>query len=125
MSFEGVGTGWFSEVNDMWKGIALSLKIDKLIYKDKTKYQDIAVFDSETFGRVLLLDGVIQLTTRDEFSYQEMISHLPLCSLQRGEGDKKLRVCVVGGGDGGVLREVCRHEDVEIVDLAEIDEGVI
>ena len=71
--------------------------------------------------------GVIQLTTRDEFSYQEMITHLPLCSLPTSpdDTDKKLRVCVVGGGDGGVLREVCRHDDIERVDLAEIDEGVI
>lgn len=68
-----------------------------------------------------LPSGVIQCTDRDEFSYQEMIAHLPLCSLD--EAPK--RVLVVGGGDGGVLREVTRHESVEKVDLAEIDGMVV
>ena len=59
------------------------------------------VFDSETYGRVLVLDGVIQLTERDEFAYQEMITHLPLFAHPNPK-----RVLIVGGGDGGVLREV-------------------
>lgn len=65
--------------------------------------------------------GVIQCTDRDEFSYQEMIAHLPLCSLDA----PPKKVLVVGGGDGGVLREVTRHESVEAVDLAEIDGMVV
>lgn len=70
--------------------------------------------------QVLLLDGVIQLTDRDEASYQEMIAHLPLCALRRAPR----RVCVIGGGDGGVVREICRHASVESVDHCEIDEAV-
>lgn len=71
---------------------------------------------------------MIQLTTRDEFSYQEMITHLPLCSLaplDPSDKSQKRRVLVVGGGDGGVLREICRHDDVDSIDIAEIDEMVI
>lgn len=83
--------------------------------------QDILVFDSTSFGRVMVLDGVIQSTERDEFSYQEMIVNLPLCALD----EPAKRVLVVGGGDGGVLRELCRHSNLEKVDIAEIDEGVI
>jgi len=68
------------------------------------------VFDSETYGRVLVLDGVIQLTERDEFAYQEMITHLPLFAHPNPK-----RVLIVGGGDGGVAREVARHAGIESV----------
>ena len=68
------------------------------------------VFDSETYGRVLVLDGVIQLTERDEFAYQEMITHLPLFAHPNPK-----KVLIVGGGDGGVLREVARHTGIESV----------
>jgi spermidine synthase len=83
--------------------------------------QDVCVFKSTSFGTVLLLDGVIQCTDRDEFSYQEMIAHLPLCGLEA----PPRTVLVVGGGDGGVLREVTRHACVEAVHLAEIDAMVV
>ncbi len=68
------------------------------------------MFDSATYGRVLILDGVIQLTERDEFAYQEMIAHLPMFAHAAPEN-----VLIVGGGDGGVLREVCRHKSVKKV----------
>lgn len=84
-------------------------------------FQDVCVFKSKSFGTVLLLDGVIQCTDRDEFSYQEMITHLPLSALEA----PPRRVLVVGGGDGGVLREVTRYASLESVDLAEIDGMVV
>ena len=68
------------------------------------------VFDSATYGRVLILDGAIQLTERDEFSYQEAIVHIPMFAHPNPK-----TVLIVGGGDGGVLREVCRHAGVEKV----------
>jgi spermidine synthase len=71
------------------------------------------VFDSETYNRVLVLDGVIQLTERDEFAYQEMIAHLPLFA-----HPNPVNVLIVGGGDGGVLREVARHTSVQKVSPA-------
>eukprot|EP00884_Botryococcus_braunii_P009301 jgi/Botrbrau1/18372/Bobra.0179s0090.1 len=112
--------GWYTELSTMWPGQGLSLKVDEIIFKSRSKFQDVCVFKSGAFGTVLLLDGVIQCTTRDEFSYQEMITHLPLCALER----EAKKVLVVGGGDGGVLREVARHPYVEQIDLAEIDEMV-
>lgn len=75
---------------------------------------------SDTYGRVLLLDGVIQCTERDEFGYQELISQIPLCSHPKPE-----RVLIVGGGDGGVAREVVKHPDVKEVFQVEIDDKVV
>ncbi|XP_074297618.1 spermidine synthase 1-like isoform X2 [Silene latifolia] len=112
--------GWFSEISPMWPGEAHSLKVEKILFQGKSKYQDVIVFQSSTYGKVLILDGVIQLTERDECAYQEMISHLPLCSIPNPK-----KVLVIGGGDGGVLREVARHSSVEHIDICEIDEMVV
>ncbi|ERN05918.1 hypothetical protein AMTR_s00006p00268590 [Amborella trichopoda] len=99
---------------------AHSLKIEQIIFQGKSLYQDIMVFQSSTYGKVLVLDGVIQCTERDEFAYQEMITHLPLCSIPNPK-----KVLVIGGGDGGVLREVSRHASVEQIDICEIDAMVV
>ncbi len=112
--------GWFSETDEQWPGVALSLKIKKVLYEGRTKYQKIAFYETETFGRIMTLDDVIQITERDEFAYQEMIAHLPLFA-----HPSPSNVLVVGGGDGGVLREIAKHESVEKIDLCEIDEEVI
>eukprot|EP00850_Spirogloea_muscicola_P010462 SM000061S19289 [mRNA] locus=s61:547675:550266:- [translate_table: standard] len=120
--------GWFSELSPMWPGEAHSLKIEKVLFEGKSDFQDVAVFESATYGRVLVLDGVIQLTQRDEAAYQEMIAHLPLCSIRdpkKARPTSSSHVLVVGGGDGGVLREVSRHQGVERIDIAEIDQMVI
>ena len=79
--------------------------------------QDVAVVKTPAFGRTLVLDGAIQATERDEFSYQEMMAHLPLCALPA----PPKRALVVGGGDGGVLRELARHSSLEEIHIAEID----
>jgi spermidine synthase len=112
-----VKNGWFTELSTMWPGMGLSLKVKEVLYKGRSDFQDVCVFESESFGTVLLLDGVIQATTRDEFSYQEMITHVPLCSLP----NPPKKVLVVGGGDGGVLREMARHPSIEEIHIAEID----
>ncbi|XP_042499527.1 spermidine synthase 1 [Macadamia integrifolia] len=112
--------GWFSEISPMWPGEAHSLKVEKILFQGKSEYQNVMVFQSSTYGKVLVLDGVIQLTERDECAYQEMITHLPLCSIP----DPK-KVLVIGGGDGGVLREVARHSSVEQIDICEIDKMVV
>jgi spermidine synthase len=127
--------GWFSQVpvkshgtdsnsqyfnNPMWPGETHSLKVEKILFEGKSQYQDLLVFQSVTYGKVLVLDGVIQLTEKDECAYQEMIAHLPLCSIPSPR-----KVLVVGGGDGGVLREVSRHHSLEQIDICEIDEMVI
>ena len=88
--------GWFHERGELWPGQAMSLKVKKVIDHHRSKYQDILVFESEKHGTVLVLDGVIQVTERDEFSYQEMIAHIPLYAHPNPK-----RVLVIGGGDGG------------------------
>ncbi|KAJ6903394.1 hypothetical protein NC651_020782 [Populus alba x Populus x berolinensis] len=112
--------GWFSEISPMWPGEAHSLKVEKILFQGKSDYQNVMVFQSSTYGKVLVLDGVIQLTERDECAYQEMITHLPLCSIVNPK-----KVLVIGGGDGGVLREVARHSSVEQIDICEIDKMVV
>ncbi|XP_047321597.1 spermine synthase [Impatiens glandulifera] len=129
-----VVSGWFSEPyspsgegqkhvyfnNPMWPGEAHSLKVEKILFKEKSQYQEIMVFESSTYGKVLVLDGIVQLAEKDECAYQEMIVHLPLCSIESPK-----TVLVVGGGDGGVLREISRHNSVKLIDICEIDKMVI
>jgi len=67
-------SGWFSELSTLWPSQCLSLEVDKVLHHEKSKYQDIMVLDTKSYGKVLILDGVIQCTERDEFSYQEMIT---------------------------------------------------
>ena len=113
--------GWFAEVSDtMWPGQAMSLRVDRILNAEKTKYQDLLVFKSTDYGNVLVLDGAIQATERDEFAYQEMITHLAMNSHPNPR-----KVLVIGGGDGGVLREVVKHDSVEEAVLCDIDEVVI
>jgi len=97
----------------------MSLKIEEVMWEGRSDFQDILVFKSTTYGMVLALDGVIQLTERDEHAYQEMITHIPM----HAHPDPK-SVLIVGGGDGGVLREVCRHSGVEKIVMCEIDPTV-
>ncbi|CAI9731257.1 DDB1CUL4-associated and CUL4-associated factor 12-like [Octopus vulgaris] len=112
--------GWFSEVSDLWPGQCMSLEIEQVLHKEKSDFQDIMILKSKSFGTVLVLDGVIQCTERDEFAYQEMIANLPLNSHPCPK-----KVLVIGGGDGGVLREIVKHPDVETVDLCEIDKVLL
>jgi spermidine synthase len=113
--------GWFTETGVLnGDRFAVSVKVDKIVHQEKSKYQDIIVFDSPILGRCLILDNAIQCTEKDEFSYQEMMALLPLNSHPSPK-----KVLIVGGGDGGVAREVLRHPLVERVVLCEIDEAVI
>lgn len=112
--------GWFSESEVLWPGQKFSLKVKKPLHHERSQFQDILVFESDTYGRVLVLDGVIQLTERDEHAYQEMIAHLPLFAHPEPK-----KVLIVGGGDGGVLREVARHKCVTRIDMCEIDQRVV
>jgi len=97
-----------------------ALKADKVLYDSKTDHQRLVLFENATFGRVLTLDGVVQVTDGDEFIYHEMLAHLPI--LAHGAAKK---VLIVGGGDGGLLEEVLKHPGIEKVTQVEIDAGVI
>lgn len=109
---------WIEETfHQHWK---VGMKADKVLHEVKTDHQHLVIFKNKTWGTVLMLDGVCQLTTSDEFVYHEMMAHVPLMAL-----DEPRRVLVVGGGDGGVMREVLKHPSVEKAVLVEIDRTVI
>lgn len=112
--------GWFHETCPMWPGMGFSLEIEKVLYSKKSRFQQIDVYQTKHHGRMLVLDGIIQLTEFDEFAYQEMLAHIPLFAHPCPEN-----VLVIGGGDGGILREICRHDGVKDIDFCEIDEDVI
>lgn len=94
--------------------------VDKVYFENKTDHQHLIIFENAKFGRVMALDGIIQTTEADEFIYHEMLTHVPLMA----HGNVK-RVLIIGGGDGGMLREVCKHRSVEHITQVEIDDQVV
>ncbi|KCV70362.1 spermidine synthase [Fonticula alba] len=117
---DSIHKGWFSERGELWPGQALSLEIEEVLHDVKSKYQHITIYQTKTWGRMMTIDGNIQVTERDEFSYQEMMAHVPMFLHPSPK-----RVLVIGGGDGGVLREIVKHPEVEQVTICEIDDVVI
>lgn len=109
---------WFIEKET--PGVALCFKVARTIHREKTEYQDLAVLETVSTGNALILDGYIMTTDLDEFVYHEMIAHVPLCT-----HPSPRKVLVVGGGDGGTIREILKHPSVDVAVLAEIDERVI
>ncbi len=111
-------TEWFTET--LHDGVAQALTMDDVVFRERTEHQDLVIFDNRLFGRVLALDGVVQLTTGDEFVYHEMLAHVPI--LARGRAP---RVAIIGGGDGGTLRRVLEHPGVTEAVLVELDRSVV
>ncbi|MBO8130237.1 MAG: polyamine aminopropyltransferase [Candidatus Marinimicrobia bacterium] len=109
---------WF--VEDDMRVYGLLFKIKKTLFTGESKYQKIEVFETEEMGRLLALDGMVMSCEYDEFSYHEMIAHVPLYTHPNPR-----EVLIVGGGDGGTAREVLKHEIVESVDMVEIDAEVV
>lgn len=95
-------------------------KVKRELARVQSEFQDIAIFETFSHGRIMLLDGVVQITEADEFAYQEMITHVPLI----GHGEAR-NVLIIGAGDGGVLRRVLQHGSVERAVMVEIDGEVI
>ncbi|MBL8566023.1 MAG: polyamine aminopropyltransferase [Hyphomicrobiaceae bacterium] len=109
---------WIEETfHPHWR---VALEAEEVLHEVRTAHQHLVIFRNATWGTVLMLDGVCQLTTSDEFVYHEMMAHVPLMALE-----KPRRVLVVGGGDGGVLREVMKHPGVGRATLCEIDRTVV
>ncbi len=108
----------FSET--LYDSYGQQFRIDELLYEIKTGHQHLIIFHNTAFGRVLVLDGVVQTTEKDEFIYHEMLAHVPVFA----HGDAR-RVLIIGGGDGGMVREVTRHSRVEHITQVEIDQQVI
>lgn len=112
------GENWFTEVCDA-HGTAFSLRIIEQLAEVQTPYQRIEVFDTTDFGKLMVIDGFVMLTSRDNFIYHEMMTH-PVLFTHANPKD----VLIVGGGDCGALREVLRHDTVESVVQVDIDEQV-
>lgn len=104
---------WFTET--LHTGVSQRLAISRLVHQGRTAWQDVIVFDNPVFGRVVALDGALQVTERDEFIYHEMLAHVPILA----HGTAR-RVLIVGGGDGGILRRCLMH-GVSHVTMVEID----
>lgn len=94
--------------------------MDNILYKEQTNHQDLIIFENAAMGRIMVLDGVVQTTERDEFIYHEMMAHVPLITHNNAK-----KVLIIGGGDGGVLREVSYHLNIDYITMVEIDAKVI
>ncbi len=105
---------------DPYAPIQYVYDVEKVLYKNKSAFQDIMVIQNPFFGKMLILDGVVQVTERDEFFYHEMLVHMLMHSHPNPQN-----IIVIGGGDGGAVREVLKHDSVRKVYFIEIDEEVI
>ncbi|QKS72810.1 polyamine aminopropyltransferase [Paenalkalicoccus suaedae] len=109
---------WFTEKQT--ENFGITAKIKRTYVSEKTEFQQLDMVETEEFGNMLLLDGMVMTTEKDEFVYHEMVAHVPLHTHPNPE-----HVLVVGGGDGGVIREILKHPEVKTATLVEIDGKVI
>src|SRR5438270_13427243 len=109
---------WFQE--RLYSSVAQSFLLETL-FEQQSAYQHIVIAHNETVGRMLILDGIVQITETDAAVYQEMMTHVPLMGMKR----PGKQVLVVGGGDGAMAREALRHPSVEHVAMVELDQAVI
>ena len=96
---------WVEET--LHRGFRVNLKADRVLFDSETEHQRLIIFDNADFGRVMMLDSIVQVTTKDEFIYHEMMSHVPLFAHGRAKR------ALIGGGDGGVLREALKHPELK------------
>jgi len=107
--------------NEYYHGrTGLTVGLKKLLFSEQTPYQLVEVYETDTWGNLMTIDGMVMLSEKDEFVYHEMLTHVGLFAHPKPE-----RVLIVGGGDGGSAREVLRHDSVKQVDMVEIDEAVV
>ncbi len=109
---------WFSEFHT--PDVKHSIRVNRHLFSHKSEFQQIDIYDTPEFGRMLVLDGNVMLTERDEFIYDEMITHVPM-AVHPDIRD----VLVIGAGDGGVVRELTRYDSIERIDLVEMDNQVV
>ena len=105
---------WFSDVHT--PNVKLSIRVDEQLFSANSELQRLDVLSSREFGKILVVDGDLALTEKDEFIYHEMISHVPMAVHPNVK-----QILVIGGGDGGVVRELAKYEDVEQIDVVEAD----
>lgn len=113
-----MGGIWFTE--NQTENFGITMKVKRTLHTEKTDYQMLELIETEEWGRMLLLDGMVMTSIKDEFVYHEMVAHVPLFTHPNPEN-----VLVVGGGDGGVIREVLKHPEVKKATLVDIDGKVI
>ena len=108
----------YNEFYNEATGLTVGLK--KLLFSEQSPFQLVEVYETDTWGNLMTIDGMVMLSEKDEFVYHEMIAHVALFSHPNPE-----RVLIIGGGDGGTAREVLKHKEVKVVDMVEIDETVV
>jgi len=109
---------WFNET--LYPHYGQRLEVDEVLFEKRSEFQHITIFRNQHMGCVLTLDGVVQTSERDEFVYHEMLTHVPIIA----HGNAK-RVLIIGGGDGGIARDVLKHKTIEEVVMVEIDREVV
>ena len=107
-------------IEEQTQGYRTQWRVRRVLHEEQTPFQHLQLVEMEDFGRALVLDSAVQTTVGDEYIYHEMIAHVPLFTHPNPE-----RVLIIGGGDGGTAREVCRHSSVQKVDMVEIDRAVV
>lgn len=111
---------WYKDCIEFGHGMRVSIKIKDILYNKRSKFQEIAVLESEKLGKILVIDGITMLTEWDESAYHEMIVHVPMLVHPNPKD-----VLIIGGGDGGTAREVLKHPEVENIYICELDEEVV
>lgn len=110
-----------TQYNEYYKGkTGLTVGVKKVLFSEQTPYQKVEVFETDAWGNLMTIDGMVMLSEKDEFVYHEMLSHVGMFAHPNPE-----KVLIIGGGDGGTAREVLRHPSVKVVDMVEIDEVVV
>lgn len=109
---------WYTEEHT--KDVRFSIKVNKQLFTGQSDFQRVDIFESDEFGKFLTIDGLMMVTEKDEFIYHDMIVHVPMAT-----NPKAKKVLVIGGGDGGTVRELTRYDSLEQIDMVEIDEMVV
>src|SRR3954463_6095424 len=110
---------WISETLFDDLGFRMTFEVERVLYEMRTDHQHLVLFENKHFGKMLMLDGATQVTTRDEFIYHEMMTHVPI--LAHGNARE---VLIIGGGDCGIAEEVLKHNSVKRLTQVEIDASV-
>jgi spermidine synthase len=111
---------WIAETLFDPEGFRMTYAVERVLYEQQTKHQHLVLFEHKFFGKMLMLDGATQVTTKDEFVYHEMMSHVPLFAHGKAKD-----VLIIGGGDCGIAEEVLKHKTVERLTQCEIDASVV
>jgi len=113
-------TNWFIENVEPILGAGISMKRERTLCKKRSEFQEIEVFENPVYGKVMTLDGAVMVTDKDEFVYHEMITHVPMAIIPGAES-----VLVIGGGDGGTVRELAKYSSIDSIVMVEIDKEVV